>query len=213
MKYSTTFRNMTPGRREKPGEDSIEACMRPDRPPSPQGLKAPAGMRIEIRVATESDLPEILALYAQPGIDPGINAGIDAGIDDSAVLDREAAANLFRRIASYPRYSLYVALADGGIRGSFALLIMDNLAHLGAPSGIVEDVVVDPAYHRKGIGTSMMKHAITECRKHRCYKLALSADRKRKKAHSFYEALGFERHGYSYVIDLAAGRPSEHRNA
>ena len=35
-----------------------------------------------------------------------------------------------------------MAELNGEIVGTFALLIMDNLAHLGAPSGVVEDVVV-----------------------------------------------------------------------
>ena len=34
-----------------------------------------------------------------------------------------------------------------------------------------------------------------------CYKLALSSNRRRERAHAFYESLGFERHGVSFVID------------
>jgi predicted GNAT family acetyltransferase len=33
-----------------------------------------------------------------------------------------------------------------------------------------------------------------------CYKMALSSNVKRAAAHAFYESLGFERHGYSFVI-------------
>jgi len=46
----------------------------------------------------------------------------------------------------------------------------------------------------------MMEHARAECRAGGCYKLALSSNLKREGAHQFYEALGFERHGYSFVI-------------
>ena len=57
--------------------------------------------------------------------------------------------------------------AAGVIVGSFALLIMDNLGHLGAPSAIVEDVVVDPALHGCGIGRQMMEFALTKSQEKR----------------------------------------------
>jgi hypothetical protein len=34
-----------------------------------------------------------------------------------------------------------------------------------------------------------------------CYKLALSANRKRKAAHAFYESLGFAQHGLSFLVE------------
>jgi GNAT superfamily N-acetyltransferase len=82
---------------------------------------------------------------------------------------------------------------------------MDNLGHLGAPSGVIEDVVVDPALHRAGIGRAMIEFAIAHCREKGCYKAALSANMKRDEAHAFYESLGFQRHGYSFLMELQKG--------
>jgi GNAT superfamily N-acetyltransferase len=143
-----------------------------------------------IRDAETDDLPGVLALYAQPDLDDGV------------VLTLHDAERLFARFARYPDYTLYVAEQDGRIVGSFALLIMDNLGHLGAPSAIVEDVVVGPVLHGRGIGRAMMRFAIERCREKRCYKLSLSSNAKRERAHAFYESLGFERHGYSFRIAL-----------
>ncbi len=53
-------------------------------------------------------------------------------------------AGAVRRFARYPDYVLYVAEHEAMVVGTFALLVMDNLGHMGAPSAIVEDVVVDP---------------------------------------------------------------------
>lgn len=145
-----------------------------------------AGVRI--RPATPADLPAILALYAQPGL-------------DEAVLPLAEAQRIFARFARYPDYALHVAELDGAVVGSFALLIMDNLAHLGAPSAVVEDVAVDPAHQGRGIGRAMMAHAVSIARDKGCYKLALSSNLKRAKAHAFYDSLGFERHGYSFLVD------------
>lgn len=145
---------------------------------------------INIRPAGAEDLPAILALYAQPEIDNG------------NVLSVNEAARLHAKFSRYPDYTLYVTEAGGRVAGSFALLIMDNLGHLGAPSAIVEDVVVDPALHGQGIGQQMMRFAIEKSREKNCYKLMLSSNAKRERAHAFYEALGFERHGFSFRIEL-----------
>ena len=145
---------------------------------------------LAIRSAAASDLPGVLALYAQPGM------------DDGRVLPLQDAEAIFARFARYPDYTLYVAESDGQIVGTFALLIMDNLGHLGAPSAVIEDVVVDPACQGRGIGAQMMAFAIDRAREKRCYKLVLSSNAKRERAHAFYEQLGFERHGYSFRIVL-----------
>lgn len=135
---------------------------------------------ISIECATEEDLPAILDLYAQPEI------------DDGRKLPLEEAKRIFAHIQSYPSYRIYVAKSEGKICGTFALLIMDNLGHLGSPSGIVEDVAVDPAHQGQGIGKAMMEFARRQCQAMGCYKLALSSNLKRKKAHDFYLSLGFE---------------------
>jgi GNAT superfamily N-acetyltransferase len=145
---------------------------------------------ISIRAAGADDLLGVLALYTQPEIDNG------------HVLPIQDAEAVYARFSRYPDYTLYVAEADRQIVGSFALLIMDNLGHLGAPSAIVEDVVVDPALHSQGIGRVMMQFAAARARERRCYKIVLSSDTKRARAHAFYERLGFERHGYSSRLML-----------
>jgi hypothetical protein len=47
-----------------------------------------------------------------------------------------------------------------------------------------------------------MEHAMNACREFGCYKLTLSSNLKRERAHRFYEGLEFERHGYSFLIEI-----------
>jgi len=103
---------------------------------------------------------------------------------------------------SYPDYQVYVAEIDGEIVGTYALAIMDNLAHKGSKSGLIEDVVVSQAYQRQGIGRKMMEYAIETCKGKSCYKVLLSSNLKRENAHSFYNSLGFKKHGYSFTMEL-----------
>ena len=81
-------------------------------------------------------------------------------------------------------------------------LIMDKLGKRGTPAGVVEDVAVLPSRQGQGIGRAMMEHARAECRRAGCYKLALSSNLKRTDAHRFYDSLGFERHGFSFVTEF-----------
>ncbi len=148
-------------------------------------------MNLEIRRAIEPDLPGILRMYGQ----------LDR--DDQAVLSVEEAATVLRRIEAYPDYHLFVATAGGSLVGTFALLIMDNLAHLGAPSAVVEDVCVDARHQRNGIGRAMMEFAMKTATERGCYKLTLSSNIARASAHDFYRSLGFEQHGLSFRVSLA----------
>jgi len=148
-----------------------------------------SNVNLEIRAATEADLPSILALYVEVE-------------DDGRVLSIEEARSIFARVKTYPDYKVYVAVSGGSVIGTFELLIMDNLAHMGAPSGVLEDVVVHKDWRGKGVGKQMMQFARGRCRERGCYKLALSSNLKREAAHRFYDALGFQRHGYSFVVEL-----------
>ncbi|MEX5218430.1 MAG: GNAT family N-acetyltransferase [Nitrospira sp.] len=77
---------------------------------------------LTIRPAVNADLPDILRLYAQPAL------------DDGCVISIAEAEQIFERMARYPDYAVYVAVVENRIVGTFGLLIMDNLGHLGAPA-------------------------------------------------------------------------------
>ena len=136
-------------------------------------------------------MPAILDLYSQPDMDNGIGLTLDN------------AKEIFAKINTYPDYGVYVAETDGKkIVGTFALAVMDNIAHTGKKSGLIEDVVVSREYRRQGVGTQMMKSAVEICKAKSCYKAALSSNVNRENAHAFYESLGFKIHGYSFLIEL-----------
>jgi GNAT superfamily N-acetyltransferase len=147
-------------------------------------------MNILINLVEEKDLPSILALYSE----------LEFLVDIPYPIER--ANTIFSKIRSYPDYHIYIATCEGKIVGSFALLIMDNLAHFGAKSGVVEDVVVAKQWQNKGIGKQMMNFAIQKCKDAGCYKLTLSSNIKREDAHKFYESLNFKKHGYSFLMEL-----------
>lgn len=154
--------------------------------------------QITIREMTNEYLPQVLQLYNQSDMDNGLAVSLDQ------------AKTILKKIHSYPFYRFYIASNKQhsgnnnvkNILGVFGLLIMNNLGHGGAPSGIVEGVCVHSDHQNKGIGTLMMQHAMTTCRENNCYKMTLSSNKNRIHAHQFYSQLGFEQHGLSFHIEL-----------
>jgi GNAT superfamily N-acetyltransferase len=146
-------------------------------------------MKLKCYEADFKDLQNILMLYAD-------------ALDNNTVIGINKAKVIYEKMKSYPNYKVYVAAYDNEIVGTFALLIMENLAHLGTPSAVVEDVAVLSKYQGKGIGKYMMEYAIQKSKEAGCYKMSLSSNLKRTEAHAFYESLGFEKHGYSFRVDF-----------
>lgn len=143
---------------------------------------------LTVRRAGKPDLPAVLDLYAE------LNSGRVATLEQAeALLDRLGSA--------YPDYGLYVAEVGGAIVGTFCLVILDNIAHWGMPSALVESVVVASGQRGGGLGRAMMHEAFRLAQARGCYKLALSSNVDAKPAHAFYGRLGFERYGYSFRLD------------
>jgi len=140
------------------------------------------------REASSADLEALLGLYSLLEFEP------------TQSLTLQAAEVKFDRYREYPNYRVYVAEADKVIVGTFALIIIDSIAHFGRPFAIVEDVVVSQDWQRRGIGKLLIKFAMLRCKEFGCYKLTLSSHLNRQKAHLFYESLGFEKHGFSFFI-------------
>ena len=123
-------------------------------------------------------------------------------MDNGQILALPEATIIFNRMKLYADYQVYVTEINGEIIGTYALAIMDNLAHMGSKSGLIEDVVVSQTHQRQGIGQQMMGYAIETCREKSCYKVLLSSNLKRENAHDFYDSIGFKKHGYSYLMEL-----------
>ena len=143
-----------------------------------------------MRVATEHDLAAILTLYR------------DAHIDTENTFTQQEAQAHFALLSRYPSFHIFVAILDQSVVGTYALVILDNMAKRGRKSAVVEDVAVHPQHQRHGVGRAMMQHAMLQCRQAACYKLTLSSNLKRQHAHRFYDSLGFTRHGYSFQVEL-----------
>lgn len=147
-------------------------------------------MDILIREAVKEDLKDVLSLYG------------DETLDNGDVLEEDKAMLVFENMKTYPFYKLYVAEVDCKIIGTYTLCIMENMIHKGKSSAVVESVAVEKEYRSQGIGKIMMSHAIQQCENNNCYKMALSSNVKRERAHEFYEKQGFYLYGYGFATNI-----------
>ena len=149
-------------------------------------------MKLAVRPAVEADLPRVLELLDQ--------------IDDSMYPQREDAGqtlrlSVFRPIAADPRQHLLVAEADGRIVGTVHLVVIPHLSRTCKPSGLLESMVVDEAYRRKGVGAALLREVQHLALEAGCYKLALSSNLARRGAHRFYSRLGWKRAHYGFSLE------------
>jgi GNAT superfamily N-acetyltransferase len=143
-----------------------------------------------LRQATPEDLPAVLELFELSGIDPpGLN-------------EPDRARQHWNSLHALPGARVLVAEHQGRVVGTLSLFVLPLLAHGGLPSMVVEDVATHPDMQGQGIGRALMHEAMAIARANGCYKLALSSNLQRTKAHGFYDDLGFQRHGISFVVPL-----------
>ncbi|MEU9110664.1 GNAT family N-acetyltransferase [Streptomyces sp. NPDC048483] len=137
---------------------------------------------IEIRRATEADLPAIIAMLAD---DP---LGATRESPDDPTPYRAA----YDAIASDPQQHLVVAVREGRTVGTLQLTVIPGLSRRGAARSLIEGVRVHADERGGGLGTQLIKWAIEESRALGCALVQLTSDATRIDAHRFYERLGFE---------------------
>ena len=148
---------------------------------------------IEIRLAKESDIRRILELYHELSmITTQAERRLNTSWDDYR--------KVFAEISSDHRHELLVAEYEGEVVGTVALFIIPNLSHGATPYALVENLVVNHKYRRKGIGKKLMEYTITRAKQEGCHRIELCSDRRRKEAHRLYRSVGFEASAYGFRI-------------
>lgn len=145
-------------------------------------------IKVSIRQAEQKDLQAIRSLYYQPGF------------HEDEPIPLEQSAQIMEEMAKYPYFKVFVALDGNRIIGTFSLAILRGLG--GDCAGVIEDVVVAKDCRSQSVGEQMIRFALEQGKAAGCYKVALSSNVKRERAHHFYESLGFQRHGYSFTTEL-----------
>lgn len=141
------------------------------------------------------------AMATAPLIRPGRPEDVDAivrlltdsaeqqGAPDALCVD---AADLLREgFGAHPRFETLVAEVDGPLVG--LALYAFNFSTWTSINGIhLEDLYVEPAWRRRGVGLALMRELATIARSHGCRRLRWFVLRSNTGARRFYESIGAE---------------------
>ncbi|BAB73922.1 N-acetyltransferase family protein [Anabaena sp. FACHB-709] len=146
-------------------------------------------MALEIRIATHEDWSVLNQLYAD--------------MDGEPPLPNDDLEKIFAEIAQVPNYHTYIAYLNQQPVGTFSLLYAPTMMHRGYHKfAVLDSVTVISSMRGEGIGSQMVKAALKLSADAGCYKVMLSSNLKRSRAHQFYQSLGFEQHGWSFKCVL-----------
>jgi GNAT superfamily N-acetyltransferase len=145
-----------------------------------------------IRHAIEKDVPRIMELYRQLSFEP----------EKHQAAPLYEALKVFRKMGEYPGYHLLVAEDGGQVVGTTVMAVLPGFAHGTATFAVVEYVVVDEKHRSKGLGRLMMEAVKSLAKEAGCYKIMLTSDLRRERAHKFYESIGFKAsaHGFRFYF-------------
>jgi GNAT superfamily N-acetyltransferase len=147
---------------------------------------------IDIRQATEDDIPEIVAMLA----------------DDPLGAQRESPDDLtpylaaLQRLSGDPHQHVVVAVRENRIVGTLQLTIIPGLSRRGSTRSIIEGVRVHADERGSGLGTRLIEWAVDSSRSLGCQLVQLTSDVTRADAHRFYERLGFEATHVGFKLSL-----------
>jgi len=124
-------------------------------------------------------------------------------MDGAPPIPLEQAQQIFTEMIRVPDYHSYITFTDAEPVGTFSLLFLPTLMHRGIHKfAVLDAVVVKAVYRTQGIGKTMVKEALKISAAAGCYKVTLSSNLKRDRAHAFYQSLGFKQHGWSFSLAL-----------
>lgn len=106
---------------------------------------------------------------------------------------------LFNKILADENHHVIVAEEDGRLVSSCVCVIIPNLTHNQQPYALIENVVTDKAYRKRGLASACLAYAKQLAIENNCYKMMLLTGSKKRSTHKFYQKNGynrFEKTGY-----------------
>jgi GNAT superfamily N-acetyltransferase len=105
----------------------------------------------------------------------------------------KAVQAVWSEICANPNLRYYAVEADHALVSTCTLTLIPNLLHSQRPYGLIENVVTDPRYRKRGYGTAVLGYVLKEAWRDGCYKVMLLTGSKLESTLRFYENAGFTR--------------------
>lgn len=141
-------------------------------------------MLLTFRIATATDLPEIVRLLADDHLGGKRERYTDPLPPEYGI----AFAGLQKMGAE-----VILALDEAGaVIGCLQLLVLPGLGSLGKQRAQIEAVRIESSLRGKGLGSELIRHAVGRAQERGCKMVQLTSDNSRQGAHRLYERLGFK---------------------
>jgi GNAT superfamily N-acetyltransferase len=137
---------------------------------------------MQFRRATRADLPALIALLADDEL------AAERAYPTSVTPELERA---WEAVDADDNNDIYVAEDDGRLVASLQLTIIPGLTFGGVPRAQVEAVRVASSHRGSGIGRQLIGHVAGGARERGAGLMQLMCEKRRERAHRFYESLGF----------------------
>lgn len=127
-----------------------------------------------IREITEKDLDGLLTLYTQ--------------LHDNPFPEKNnELKQLWSDILSDRNHHIIVCEEHGELISSCVCVVIPNLTHGQRPYALIENVVTDEKYRKKGYATACLDFAREIASKENCYKIMLMTGSKQESTLNFYQ--------------------------
>lgn len=131
-----------------------------------------------VREVKENDLNELLHLYKQLH-------------NSEVVINSDKLSELWNQILQDNNHHIIVVEEDDKIVSSCVCVIIPNLTHNQQPYALIENVITDGAYRKKGFATKCLNYAKEIATREKCYKIMLLTGSKKDTTLQFYRNAGF----------------------
>ncbi len=99
--------------------------------------------------------------------------------------------DLWNQILQDKNHHIIVAEEEDRIVASCVCVFIPNLTHNHQPYALIENVITDEAYRKRGLATACLNYAKEIAIKENCYKLMLLTGSKSESTLNFYEQAGY----------------------
>jgi GNAT superfamily N-acetyltransferase len=146
---------------------------------------------LEFRTATTGDVDELVGLLIGGTLMPG-------GEDLS---DNEGYRLALEELSRTGNGEVVVAILGNEVVAMAQLLYLRHFQHRGGLCAEVESVHVRSDLRSHGIGGQLMNEVLRRAKERGAYRVQLTSNATRTKAHQFYERLGFQptHLGYKFI--------------
>jgi GNAT superfamily N-acetyltransferase len=136
-----------------------------------------------VRPATLADVPALVRLFRMP----------DANERDRAAPPGDLApyVEAWHAIERDPNNVLVVAEHGQAVAGTLQLTVIPYLGHRGGRVAQIENVFVDEHLRGREVGDALVRWAIGQACQRGCFRIQLTSNKARVRAHCFYERCGF----------------------